>query len=377
LVKGAVKSEVLDKLRAVINSSRPQCAIESKSPVVGYLCSYTPPEILMAAGIYPIRLRGAGVEDSSSGDTYLSHLNCSFARHVTAAVLDGLYDYLAGQISVNTCDHIRRANDAIVAKSDLGYHGYISVPRSFRGSLFPWYVEELNALKSSLEAHFGVKITEDALNVAIEKTNQVRDRIERLDALRRRDPPKINGADVLTSSVAARIMPPEKFVELADELIAASEEAEPIADIRARVILIGGELDDPRFVHTIEGQGAHVAGDMLCYGTRGLGRKVEPGADPIKSLARAYLYQIPCARMMGEFPERYQTMLDLYRGVKARGIIFQRIKFCQIWSSEVHNLRHRFESEPLPMLVLDREYGLVHSGQIKTRVQAFLESLGA
>ena len=377
MVKGAVKSEIVARFQAVIDTPRPQCAIESGSPVVGYFCSYTPPELLLAAGIYPIRLRGAGVEDSSSGDTYLSHLNCSFARHVTAAILDGHYDYLAGQISVNTCDHIRRANDAIVAKSDLGYHGYISVPRSFRGSLLSWYIEELESLRRSIESHFGVKITDEALSEAIELTNQVRDRIERLDTLRRRDPPKLTGADVLTASVAARVLRPEKFISLADELIAASEESEPILGIRARVILTGGELDDPRFVRTIENQGAHIAGDMICFGTRGLGRKIDPGVNPVEAIARSYLYQIPCARMMGEFPRRYQMMLDLYRDTQARGIIYQRIKFCQIWSTEVHNLRHRFEENPLPMLVLDREYGLVHSGQIKTRVQAFLESLGA
>jgi benzoyl-CoA reductase/2-hydroxyglutaryl-CoA dehydratase subunit BcrC/BadD/HgdB len=130
-------------------------------------------------------------------------------------------------------------------------------------------------------------------------------------------------------------------------------------------------------VQTIENQGAHVAGDLLCYGVRGLGNKVETSADPLDSIARAYLYQIPCARMIGEFPRRYQMMLDLYRDVQARGIIYQRIKFCQIWSTEVHNLRHRFEEDPIPMLVLDREYGLVHAGQVKTRVQAFIESLRA
>ena len=79
--------------------------------------------------------------------------------------------------------------------------------------------------------------------------------------------------------------------------------------------------------------------------------------------------------MMGEFPLRYQDMRDLYREAGAQGIIFQRIKFCQIWSNDVHNLRQRFETEPIPMLVLDREYGTVSTGQLKTRVQAFLEKL--
>jgi benzoyl-CoA reductase/2-hydroxyglutaryl-CoA dehydratase subunit BcrC/BadD/HgdB len=363
------------EFRAAIESPRPERSRSSGRPVVGYFCSYVPPELLLAAGLDPLRLRGLGVEDSSSGDAYLSHLTCSFARQVTAAVLDGVYDFLAGQISVNCCDHLRRANDVLVAKSRLSYHGYLSVPHSFRPDLLAWYLEELARLKDSLEDHFQVQITEAALQAATAQTNRVRERMQKLDALRRGAEPKLSGADLLTAAVAARVLPPDRFVEKADALLAAARSAEPVPGIRSRVILIGGELDDPRYLRTLESQGAHVAGDLLCFGSRGLGLPVETGGPPLEALARAYLYQTPCARMMDEFPRRYQTMVDLFQECGARGIIFTRIKFCQIWANEVHNLRHRLETNPLPLLVLEREYGTVSSGQIKTRVQAFLERL--
>lgn len=360
-----------------ISDSGPEQARESAKPVIGYFCSYVPPELFLAAGLYPLRLRGAGIEDSSSGDAYMSHLTCSFARHVAAAVLDGEYDFLAGQVSVNTCDHVRRANDVIVAKSDLAFHGYLSAPRSFRESLEPWYLEELGRLKAALEEHFAATITDQALADAIRSTNRVRESLLALEELRRADPPLLSGADVLTAGVAARVLPPEDFSELATELARAAGEGNPIEGIRARVVMMGGELDDPRFVRTIESQGAHVAGDLICYGARGLGNMVEESGPPLEELARAYLHQVPCARMMGEFPRRYRELRELIEKVGARGLVFQRIKFCQIWSNEVHNLMHRFEREPFPMLVLDREYGTVSTGQIKTRVQAFLEKLGA
>jgi len=363
-------------LSALLKSTKPECALNSGMPVVGYFCSFIPPELLMAGGLYPLRLNGLGVEDSSSGDAYLSHLTCSFARHITAAVLDGHYNYLAGQISINTCDHIRRANDVLVQKSDLGYHGFLSVPRSFRAGLFPWYLEELTRLKESLESYFQVRIIDQKLKQAIEQTNQARARIKTLDLLRRQDPPKLSGAEMLTVTVSARILPAEKFVAIADSLISALKDSEPITGIRGRLILTGGPLDDPRFITAIESQGAHIAGDLVCFGTRGLGMDIEPSDNPMESLARAYLYQTPCARMMSEFPRRFQALMELYRDCNARGIIFQRIKFCQLWSGDAHNLRHRFQENPVPFLVLDREYGTVSTGQIKTRVQAFLEKIG-
>jgi len=377
LALSAESSPALRELRAAVEAAKPEEALRAGRPAVGYFCSYIPVELLLAAGLCPVRLRGLTQEDSSSGDAYLSHLTCSLVRHVAAAVLDGAYNFLAGQISVNTCDHVRRGYDVLAAKSDLAYHGYISVPHSLRSSLFPWYLEELTRLKASLEDHFQVRISEEALNQAIAQMNRVRERVQKLDVLRRGPAPRLSGAEVFTALMAGRVLSAERFVELADVLIAEAENLEPIAGIRGRVVLIGGELDDPRFLRTIESQGAQVVGDLLCFGSRGLGQMVETGQDPLASLARAYLYQIPCARMMNEFPQRWQALLDLYQASQADGIIFTRIKFCQIWANEVHNLRHRFETHPLPMLVLEREYGTVSTGQVKTRVQAFLEKLEA
>jgi benzoyl-CoA reductase/2-hydroxyglutaryl-CoA dehydratase subunit BcrC/BadD/HgdB len=194
--------------------------------------------------------------------------------------------------------------------------------------------------------------------------------------LRRNDPPFLSGTDAFTAFTAARLLVPERFIDLADRLIEAAENGEPIQNIRASVILYGGELDDPRFIQVIESQGAHVAGDLLCFGARGLASEIETSGDPLDAIANGYLHQISCARMMGLFANRYQELKRLYLESNARGIIFQRIKFCQIWSNEAPNLLHRFQSEPVPFLAIDREYGTVSTGQLRTRVQGFLERLG-
>ena len=58
-------------------------------PVIGYFCHYTPAEIILAAGALPLRFRGAGSEDSSSGDAYLSGRLCTYVRHVLSLILEG------------------------------------------------------------------------------------------------------------------------------------------------------------------------------------------------------------------------------------------------------------------------------------------------
>jgi len=372
----ADKNEVMTELMEVINTPVPESISASGRPIVGYLCSYIPTELLMAAGIEPLRLKGVGVDDSSTGDAYLSHLDCSFASHVVSAVVDGAYEPLSGEISCNTCDHVRRAYDAIEAKSDLDFHGYLAVPRGTSDLLYEHYISELRKLSSAITDHFGGSIDDGRLSEAIRETNAVRDRMARIDELRAEKEPRITGAEALTAGIAARSLPADKFIELADRLIGAAENSDPIQNVRARVILTGGELDDPRFVRVLESQGAHVAGDLLCYGVRGLGRVVDESGPPLNSIAKAYLEQVPCARMMGGFPRYYEALEQMRTERQALGVVFQRIKFCQIWSSQAHNLMHRMKDSGTPLLVLEREYGTVSTGQIKTRIQAFLEKMG-
>ena len=88
----------------------------SGNPVVGYFCHYVPREIILAAGALPLRLRGAGSTDSSLGDAYLSSRLCTYVRHVMSIALDGHYDFLDGEISSNSCDHVRRSADVFVKK---------------------------------------------------------------------------------------------------------------------------------------------------------------------------------------------------------------------------------------------------------------------
>ena len=99
-------------------------------PVVGYFCSYVPVEVLTAAGALPVRLRGPGSTDSGPADAYLSSRTCTYVRHTLTLALEGKYDFLDGQIALNTCDHVRRAFDLWRHKTKVGFHGMISVPRN-------------------------------------------------------------------------------------------------------------------------------------------------------------------------------------------------------------------------------------------------------
>ena len=346
-------------------------------PVIGYFCQYMPPELILAAGALPLRMRGVGSEDSSHADAYLSGHVCTYVRHTINLVLEGYYDVLDGEISLNSCDHVRRCADVLRKKTSIAFHGFISVPRNPRESLYGYFKNELQKLLAEMRDHFGTRITDDDLRAAIAGMNENRRRLYLLKALRREDQPKLSGAEALAAHIASQVLPPTVFAEVADRLIEALNDRPDLTSPRGRLILIGAELDEPEYVEAIESQGALVVADMLCFGERSvLDLLDENSADPLDAIARAYFFRPSCARMIGDFPNRWENLKQLATAVRADGIVFEKIVFCDPWAAEQHNLILRSKKEEfIPMLTLSREYGIVPTGQVKTRVQAFLEKI--
>jgi len=372
--------ETLVSIRSLVKSHTNRYVDNWKDkgkPIIGYFCQYTPPEIILASGALPLRLRAIGSEDSSLGDAYMSSRTCTFVRHIMSMVLDEKYDFLDGQVTLNTCDHIRRASDVFVKKSDVPFNAFISVPRTPRESLYDYFLNELKKFINGIEEHFEVKISKKKLNQAIKLTNINRKLLTELNTLRILRRPKISGADALAVHVASQVLPPDVFASLLANLLDELKDFEGLEEPVARFVLTGTELDEPDYVKTIESQGGVVVADQICFGARSVLQPLEEDTDdPLDVIGRAYFFRTSCARMIGDFPNRWETLKKLYKDVEADGIVFQRLIFCDPWGAENHNIMHRNrDEENLPFLSLSREYGTASTGQVKTRVQAFVEKI--
>lgn len=377
---GRLAEHILREITALVTSHTNAHVREWKQagrPVVAYFCRYTPPEILLAAGALPLRLRAPDSDDSSLGDAYLSGRICTFVRHVMSLVLDGQFDFLDGEVSANTCDHVRRSADVFVHKSEVPFHGFVSVPRAPRVSLFPYYLNELKKLIAGLEAHLGVSVTDESLRQAVRDLNRTRALLAQINMLRLEDKPRLTGAEALSVHIASQVIPPQIFADLATRLLEALAQRPGLESPRGRLVLAGAELDEPAFVAAVESQGALVVADHLCWGARSVLDPIDEAApDILEALARAYFFHPSCARMIGDFPARWDSLKQLVSAARAHGVVFQRLIFCDPWGAEIHNILHRTAQEhAFPVLSLSREYGVVATGQIKTRVQAFLEMI--
>ena len=350
--------------------------------IVGYVCPNVPEEIIMAAGALPYRLRPRESKETSEGDRYTSYLNCAFCRHVVDEGLRGKYDFLDGFVGTNACDQIRRVSDIFRVivfkegdkrKADF-YQDYIATPRlPFEEDSLKYYLRELNRLKDGLETNFKVKITDEKLKAAIELLNESRRLLHKIYDLRKAKNPPISGAEALYITVAYTCMPKDIFNAKLTELLNALDGRVAVPEYRKRLFLYGSELDDPEWVKVIEDAGGLVVADGLCYGARIFWELTDEKKKPMDAIAERYLQRWSCPRTHDQ-GRRMERIKEIMRDWGADGLVGERMVFCQLWGGERHMTNMDAKEAGIPTLWLEREYLLGSVGQMKTRVQAFLES---
>jgi benzoyl-CoA reductase subunit C len=346
--------------------------------VVGYFCSAVPEEIITAAGFLPFRMRATGSTSTELSDAYFSSINCSFPRHCFNLALRGDFAFLDGVICVNNCDNIRRIYDNWKRQLPDTFLQIMSLPRKTEEPQVNWYRDELANLKKNMEKHFGVEITGKRLKEAIKLHNETRRLQRKVYELRKKSNPPISGAQTLAVTVAGTAMPKKQYNEMLKKLSKDLSNSEGISNYRARLLLMGGILDDPAYIKVVEDQGGLVVTDSLCLGSRLLWVDVdEDTEEPLTALARYYVQKRPsCPRAFGDYERRIGFVKDMVEDFRVDGIILERLAFCDHWGFEQHTIENDLRESNIPCLILDREYVLSGVGQLRTRVQAFLEKLG-
>jgi len=353
---------------------------EKGGRAIGYFCTYVPVEVIHAAGIMPYRMRATGSTTSEMGDLYTSHLTCTFCRHTMDQAMKGEYNFLDGIVALFSCDHIRRMFDAWrYGKIEVPHSPYylrcLSVPFKVDDLAVEWMKGEIERFKQSLESHFGVTITDEALRQSIRTHNEKRRLLMSLYDLRKKEAPPISGTEALAILIASTAMPPEEFNPLLKQALDELGQREGISGYRARLLLAGGELDNPDYIKLIEDLGGLVVSDFLCYGTRDFWDLVDEDSEPVAALAARYIERISCPRMVN-YPARDEFVKNLVRDFNADGIIVQRLMYCDNWGCEGARTQWEAKKNGVPCMVLEREYVMGAVGQMRTRVQAFLETVG-
>jgi bcr-type benzoyl-CoA reductase subunit C len=343
--------------------------------VFGWLCTYVPEEVILAAGALPVRITGYNQEmELVDGNAYLYINNCSFSRSCLQMGLRKEYDFLDGVIGGSTCDGARRLFDLWRYYLKPPFFQVLTVPRKSHERAHQLYYRQVEELKNNLEAFTGVKITDEALLNSIMVMNESRALLKELYRLRALDEPLITGQDTMEVLNSSYRMHKEQFNDYLRELIDGLKKNGQGYKAKARLMLVGSVMTNPEFIKSIEDLGVIVVTDELCTSTRYWSDPVilEGAPSPLFAISRRYLNNFPCARMYPS-TDRFDRIVKLAREAKVDGIISETIRYCVPYAHDVPLLSDRLKSENIPLLALDVEFGTSGSGQIRTRVQAFLE----
>ncbi len=380
-------AEVLNQVD-IYYKERKQRAIELKKSgkkIIGYFCCFVPLEILSAFDLVPYRIHGNVTKPIEQADTCLETTLCPYVRSCFDLALKGEYDFLDGLVVPHTCDTIQRIYDIWKYYRSFPYFHFINVPHMIAPSSYEFFKNELKIFIKSLEKFTGQTLTSERLEEAIQLHNENRSLLRQLYELRKPQPPLVSGTNVTKILIIGMGIPVEEYNTLVKRLIKEVQEY-PLDGNKQfpRILVYGNEIDDIAFIKLIEDSGAYVVMDDLCTGSRTFWKDVKLTPDPLDGIAEHYLRDISCPRTYIPKMETRQKDLDNRFGYlrnfitefKVKGAIFYIIRYCDTYDLEAPDVRDYLKEQGIPVLVLEDEYTMVSIGQLRTRIQAFLEIIG-
>ena len=358
--------------------------------IIGYICLYPPVEIITALGMAPFRIFGDMSEPITAADQVSTTVVCPFLRSIIDLGIKGKFDFLDGAVGAHTCDigmtTIIAWRDYI---KDAPFTHLIDVPHTDHAPAVDYFEGQLNFFKKHIEELAGEKLSEDKLKQACELHNKQRKLVRELYDLRKSDPPGLTSPENLEVMVSLFSLPVEEGNELLEEVIRdVKERGIKPSNKKARLLVWGPVFDNTSLYELIESAGADVVVDDTCVGTRAFWADVKAPYD-LHALAQRYLVDIKCPRTYRdtqhqEIERDYDKDLDSrFSYIKTavtdwhvNGVILQSVKYCDTHGYEVPNLRHYLDTLGIPSIYIEHDYSERSLAPIKTRVEAFVETLG-
>jgi benzoyl-CoA reductase subunit C len=354
--------------------------------VIGYICSMVPLEIITAAGCIPFRVRGDIHEPITTGDTLLETIVCPYYRSCFDLTAKQKYEFLSGLVIPHGCDSMVRSYSVWSYALPFPYFHFVNIPSVCGESSFEFLNAELNTFRKSLEKFAGRAITDEDLAQAIQAHNENRDKVRSLYEFRKADPPLISGTELTRVLTVGSSLPMGEANALFDQVLAeiGRREKSPI-NKGPRIFIDGACLDNIELIKLVEEIGGNVVADTICNGTRDYFPRTDEGGDPIDALSHRYLGKINCPKIyrenkagtfQGDVESRFGDIGTYAKEFKVDGAILYVYKYCDPFGFEVPARKAYYQSIQVPLLHLEDVYSAGTMGQLKTRIQAFLEMIG-
>ncbi|MBQ3424684.1 MAG: 2-hydroxyacyl-CoA dehydratase [Clostridia bacterium] len=354
---------------------------------MGYTCYHLPEPILNVDNCFSVRLRAPNTGSLDIATYYMSNYTCEFARALVERGIEGGYQFLDAMIGVDACSMMNRAMEHFeilqVNEKPNFFVTHADIPFKITDYTLEAYTKQMRLrVLDVMHEKYGVDTSDEALRKAVKEHNEVCEILTEIGELRKLPNPPITGYEFHVLNLVSYTCPKYLILPYLRETLEEirSRVPDPKPWYRARVSIVGSEIDDPSLTRLIEGCGAFVVSDRYCFGSTP-GREVielNDEEDVLTQICLQYMQRSECARWIADDKvlQRRETADRLAREFGAEGIIYEQMKYCDYWGFERALVSHIMaEEKNWPVLSIDRLYNNGNSGQLRTRVQAFVESL--
>ena len=367
-----------EELLATPKNALVEKAVKDGRIPIAYNC-YTAPEALLSVGkAFPVRLRAPQTTSTELATFYMSPFTCSYSRSLLEAALDDQYDFMQGMVFSACCVQIQRTAHNYKLQKLKGdekfVHYLVDVPRKETDGYVTALVADLKKVAGLMADTYGIDMSEENVRKAIHEQNEFNKLLKEISELRKLDKPKITGSEWHKVYTACKTAPKDMLIEPLKKLKTALEKREGV-EANARLMVMGSILDNPAYIELIESQGCVVVADRFCFGSLPGMELIPEEGDVFENLALFYLESNECPRMMEKMEFRAERAEKYFEEYKADGIIFETLKFCDMWGYEKLKTLKILEDKGIPCVRIQRENALSGEGQMKTRVQAIIERI--
>lgn len=357
--------------------------VENGGHLVGMFCSYTPLELFDAAGVAVVGLCGTSNEPIADAEKVLPKNLCPLIKssygfaYTEKCPYTYFCDFIVGE---TTCDGKKKMFELL---NDIKETYVLHLPQSQKRAYAKdiWY-QEVKLLKEYMEERYGVEITDEKLREAARKRNELRKTQMELYTLQGAVPPAMKATEVMSTLAQGMFnfgvdAQHASYKAKVDAAKAALEKGEKPVDEKAKRILLTGCPSTgviQKVGVTIENNGGVIVCLDDCGGERTQKMLVDENADDIlRAISDRYL-EIHCS-VMTTNEGRIQNTKEMCKKYKADGVIEMVLQACHTFNVEANLMQKMCEEEGIPYMKLETDYSTTDSGQIETRLAAFIEML--
>ncbi len=376
--------EAINKIKAHIMSGLNDLiqAKERGIKIIGYLPGgYFPEELAIAAGAMPVcMIRGGNHACVEASIAYIDRWLDTFYRAQIGSGVSGTdpyYNIIDVLIAPITDSNNRALSDTLDYHTDIDIFPF-GVPHKKEESGYLYYLHGLKRVKIKLEQLTGVEITKERLKEAILLCNKERELLKKISLMRKTETVPITSKDFVMINHAAMIIDKKVLIRYLESLIQELQEADSVNSKGPRLLLTGSTLamGDGKILDLIEEAGGKVVIEEFAEGIKFYWQNVKTTGDPIEALAQAYFTDRIVPAWFRPAGERLNHLVQLAKDFSVDGVIWYQLMYRESYKIESYYFPEILEKETgLSMLTLESDYDPSEIGQMRTRIETYLESI--